>query len=171
MKRLPSALLALVAMLIPSVATGQDSTGIDDDGPEWLYADSLFVQEPSWIHATVAKDIVVLSFRDSTTAAHRAAIIQRVHGSIVYHARTHVGDGLYYVRVASHPDACGVQQALDILDHVPAVETAGPHMLLTWVTDTARAKKGHIADGGMANAPATRKGSKHPCPPGTGLLR
>jgi len=171
MKRLRSALLTLMGMLIPTVATGQDSTVIDDDGPEWLYADSLFVQEPSWIHATVAKDIVLLSFRDSTTAARRDAIIQRVYGTIVYHARTHVGDGFYYVRVASHPDACGVQQALDVLDHVPEVETAVPHALLTWVTDTLRAEKGHIADGGMANAPATHKGSKHPCPPGTGLLR
>ena len=171
MTRFRFVLLAAVAVVVPLVAQGQDSTLADDDGPAWLYADSLFVQEPSWISgATVATDILVLSFRDGTSPARKSAIIQQVHGTIVWHDRVH-RDSAYYVRVATHPDACGVKQALDVLDPIPEVEFAVPHEIMTWIEDSGASKKGHVIDGGIRNAPATHKGSKRPCPSGSQLLR
>ena len=155
--------------LFPGTVVGQDSSQVGDL-PEWLVADSILVQDPPWITATVAKDIVVLSFRAGTSATRRAAIIQQVHGIIVYNDRSYGSDGNYFIRVASHPDACGVKQALDFLDRVPEVETAGPDMLMTWVSDSSRSNL-HIADGGLSTLPVPHKGSKRPCPSGTTLLR
>jgi hypothetical protein len=148
-----------VALLLPAALAGQDRH-VPGDLPEWLFADSILVQEPSWITATVAKNIVVLSFRSGTTAGRRMAIVQQVHGMIVYNDRTYGSDGAYFVRVATHPDACGVKQALDVLRRLPEVETATPHALSSFT-----------ADGGLPNLPATHKGSKRPCPPGTSLLQ
>ena len=153
------ALLLLATFLVCAAAAGQDTSTVDD-GPDWLNDDSVLVQNPPWISATVARDIVVLSFRAGTSPAMRTATIQRVHGTVVYHDHTDGDDGYYYIRVVSHPDACGVKQALDVLDRIPDVAVAVPHMPLT--------TKG---DGGLFPLPATRKGSTRPCPSGTGLLR
>ncbi len=100
------ALLFAAAVLLSTAALGQDST-VANDGPDWINDDSILVERPSWISATVAKDIVVLSFRAATSSAQRAAIIKRVHGTVAYHDHQYGADGYYYVKVASHPDACG----------------------------------------------------------------
>ncbi len=71
------ALLFAAAVLLSTAALGQDST-VANDGPDWINDDSILVERPSWISATVAKDIVVLSFRAATSSAQRAAIIKRV---------------------------------------------------------------------------------------------
>lgn len=147
-----------VALLLPAALAGQNRHE-PGDLPEWLYADSILVQEPSWISATVAKNIVVVAFRSGTTAGRRMAIVQQVHGTIVYNDSAYGSDGWYFVRVATHPDACAVKQALDVLDRLNEVETAIPHSLSSVTTD-----------GGLPNLPATHKGSKRPCPPGTSLL-
>jgi hypothetical protein len=148
-----------LALLLPTALAGQDRHE-PGDLPEWLFDDSILVQEPSWISATVAKNIVVISFRSGTTAERRMAIVHQVHGSVVYNDSTLGSDGAYFVRVATHPDACGVKQALDVLHRLPEVQTATSHLVLTFA-----------ADGGLPNLPATQKGSKRPCPLGTGLLR
>jgi hypothetical protein len=159
MARLSFRIIPAVAFFVPAALAGQ---GRHEPGglPEWLFADSILVQEPSWITATVAKNIVVLSFRPGTTAERRTAIVRRVHGVVVYDDSTSGRNGAYFVKVATHPDACGVKQALAILDRLPEVQRAAPHMVST-----------STADGGLPNVPATHKGSKRPCPPGTGLLR
>jgi hypothetical protein len=148
-----------LALLLPAALAGQDRHE-PGDLPEWLFDDSILVQEPSWITATVAKNVVVISFRAGATAGRRMAIVHQVHGTIVHNDSTLGSEGAYFVRVATHPDACGVKQALDVLHRLPEVQTATPHMVLTFVSD-----------GGLPNLPATQKGSKRPCPPGTGLLR
>jgi hypothetical protein len=63
--------------------------------------------------------------------------------------------------VASHPDACGVEQALALLDRVPEVEHAAPHMVL------AVTENGDL----LPVLTTTRNGSTRPCPSGTGLLK
>ncbi len=158
MPRFRFAFLASAAVLFPAILLGQDSVGTGDL-PQWLFDDSIFVERPSWISATVAKDIVVVSFRHGTNAARRAAIIRGVHGTIVLNDRSYGSDGYYFVRVASHPDACGVKQALDVLDRVPQVETATTHMPFVGSVDR------------LMPMPATHKGSNRPCPLGTGLLK
>src|SRR5213083_493479 len=152
MARLPFRIILPVSILVPAVLAGQ---GRHEPGglPEWLFADSILVQEPPWITATVAKNIVVLSFRPGTTAERRAAIVRRVHGLVVYDDSTSGMNGAYFVKVATHPDACGVKQALAVLERLPEVQRAAPHMVST-STD----------DGGLPNVPATHKGSKRPCP-------
>ena len=153
------AMLLAAAFLLSTAAVGQDSTAADD-GPDWINDDSVLVERPSWISATVAKDIVELLFRPGTSAAQRAAIIKRVHGTGVHHDHQYGNDGYYYLRVASHPDACGVKQALDVLDSIPEVAVAVPHMPMTM-----------SGDGGLSPVSAMHKGSARPCPIGTGLLR
>ena len=152
-------LLFAATVLLSTAALGQDST-VADDGPDWINDDSILVERPSWISGTVAKDIVVLSFRAATSPTQRAAIIKRVHGTVAYHDHQYGADGNYYVKVASHPDACGVKQALDVLDSIPEVEVAVPHMPMTI-----------SGDGGFSPVSATRKGSTRQCPTGAGLLR
>ena len=143
------ALLGSIALLVTTAGrvSAQDSI-YEGDGPEWEFADSNLVQDPAWISGTVPKNIVILSFRRGTTPTRRAAIIARVHGAVV-HIDTLTT--YYMIRVATHPDACGVKQAIDVLRGLPEVSMA-------------------VADVPF-DMPATHRGSKHPCPPGTGLLR
>jgi hypothetical protein len=150
-----------LALLVPRPALAQDSIEMGD-GPEWEFADSNLVQDPPWIPATIPKNVVVLSFKDGTTAARRTAIIKQVHGTIVHFDRLL---DLYLIRVATHPDACGVKQAIDLLTQLPEVDMAAPDLALTTSSD------GIDPGSGLVNIPATHRGSKRPCPPGTGLLR
>jgi len=143
------------------VARAQDSTELGD-GPEWEFADSNLVQNPPWISATIPKNIVVLSFKHGTTAGKRTAIIRQINGTIVHFDRLL---DVYLIRVATHPDACGVKQAIDMLEGLPEVEMAAPDMGLTTTSD------GIDPGAGLVNIPASHHGSKHPCPDGTGLLR
>ncbi len=149
--------LVLAALLISARLYAQDPL---PNEPDWLYADSTLVQHPSWISGTVAKNIVIVTFHHGTPPGRRIAVIQQVHGNVVYHDRVDGEDGAYYLRVPSHPDACGVKQALEVLDQVPEVEMAVPHLVFSGGPD-----------GAMSDFPTTHKGSKRPCPPGTGLLK
>jgi hypothetical protein len=132
----------------------------NDDPPVWIDDDSTLVQQPSWISATVAKNIIVLTFRARTSVARIAAILRQVHGRALVNTHSYGDYGDYYVRVPSHPDACGVKQALDVLTKIPDVEHALPH--LRWTMD---------GTGNMLPLPASHKGSKRPCPSGTSLLK
>jgi len=153
--------IALVA-LIPPRASAQDSTE-EGDGPEWVVADSNLVQDPPWTGGTVAKNVVVLAFRGRTTPARRASILKQMRGTVVHF--DHWTD-TYLVRVATHPDACGVKQALDLLHRIPEVEMAEPEVVLT-----NNRHDSIDAGSGVRPAPATHHGSNRQCPPGTGLLR
>lgn len=154
-----TALLALAMFLLPVAGHAQNPSATDDT-PEWLFADSLFVEHPQWISGTVAKDILILLFRDGTSRSRRTAILRQIHGRVVFSDHFYWDEGYYYVRVPSHPDACGVKQALDVLNHMSDVEMATVHSFFLGESD-----------GGLADPGATHKGSKQPCPLGTSLLR
>ena len=158
------ALLGSIALfvLVTGRLAAQDSI-YEGDGPEWEFADSNLVQHPAWISGTVPKNIVILSFKRSTTPARRTAIIARVHGVIVHLDKL---TGFYMIRVATHPDACGVKQAIDLLSGLPEVSMAEPDLALT-----TNSHDSIDPGGGLIDLPATHRGSKNPCPPGTGLLR
>ena len=153
--------IALLALITPRVSA-QDPTD-EGDGPEWVVADSNLVQDPPWIVGTVAKNVVVLAFKGRTTPARRASILKQVRGTVVHF--DHWTD-TYLVRVATHPDACGVKQALDLLRRVPDVEMVEPEGVMT-----NNQHDSIDAGSGVGPAPATHHGSNRPCPPGTGLLR
>ena len=155
------AVTVALALLVPRLASAQDSTELGD-GPGWEFADSNLVHNPPWVSATIPKNVVVLSFKDGTTAARRTAIIKQIHGTIVHFDRL---INLYLIRVATHPDACGVKQAIDLLAHLPEVDMAVPDLAFTTLSDS-------IDPGsGLVDIPATHHGSNRPCPSGTGLLR
>ena len=149
----------------PRLAWAQTST--EPAGPpEWVYADSNLVRDPPWTRGTLTKNIVMLLFKGGTTATRRAAIIQLVHGKVVYNDRTGGDDGFYLIQVQSHSDACGVKQAIDLLKQVPEVDSVEPE--LVFGTNSSDS----IDPGsGLVDAHATHWGSRHPCPPGTALLR
>ena len=149
----------LAPLLLPLALVAQAPVP-NDDPPAWLDDDSILVQQPSWTSATVAKNIIILTFRPRTSAARRAALLRQVHGRALVNTRAYGDYGEYYVRVPSHPDACGVKQALDFLNKIPDVELAVPH--LRWTMDGA---------GNMRPLPASHKGSKRLCPSGTSLLK
>ena len=158
--RLVATALALT-LLAPLPVAAQDSTEFGD-GPEWVFADSNLVQNPPWIAATIPKNVVVVAFKDGTSTARRTAIIGQIRGTVVHFDTL---TQFYLIRVASHPDACGVKQAIDFLERLPEVDMAEPDLVLTTTAE------GIDPGSGLVDAPATHKGSKKPCPPGTGLLR
>ena len=149
-------------VLVGGRVSAQDSL-YAGDGPAWEFDDSNLVQHPAWTAGTVPKNIVILSFKRGTPPPRRAAIIARVHGVIVHRDTV---TGFYMLRVATHPDACGVKQAIDFLNGLPEVSMAVPDLGFT--TDTHDSID---PGGGLIDIPATHRGSTHPCPPGTGLLR
>jgi len=153
--------IALLALIPPGVSA-QDSTG-EGDGPEWVVADSNLVYDPPWTGGTVAKNVVVLMFRRRTTPARRASILKQIRGTLVHF--DHWTD-TYLVRVATHPDACGVRQALDLLHRIPEVEMAEPEGVFSNTQHDSI-----DAGSGVGPAAATHHGSNRPCPPGTALLR
>jgi hypothetical protein len=151
----------LLTLLTPHAAA--QGSGDQGDGPDWVFADSNLVNSPTWISATVSKNVVILAFKPGTSVAKRTSIIKLIHGVIVHY------DGVldaYLIRVATHPDACSVEQAMDFLGTVPEVRMADPELVFT-TNDSDSIDPG----GGLVNAPATHHGSKRPCPPGIGLLR
>ena len=85
-------------------------------------------------------------------------IIARIVGKVV--ARAMGVDGWYTIRVASHPDACTVKQAIDLLRSSPEVRMA-----------TAMLVMESAGDGGLMNPSGRARGSTTPCPPGASLLR
>ena len=124
-----------------------------------VYADTDLVQDPGWISGTVAKEIVIIGFKSGTTPERRAAIIASINGRVVG------VDSLtqsYTLRVARHPDACGVRQALAVLDKTPEVDLAVPDLLFTMDRNGM---------GGLIPLPTSQHGSGHPCPAGSGLLK
>src|SRR2546422_6955571 len=94
----PLALFAGLLLLWPGNCVRAQEPPDSGDGPQWVYEDSNLVERPSWISSTVAKNIVVLTFRHSTVSRRRAAIIHLVQGTIVYNDRTYNEDGNYLVR-------------------------------------------------------------------------
>jgi hypothetical protein len=116
--------------------------------------------EPSWLPATFPKNIVVLWFKPGTRAARRAAIVRLVNGRFIYNDRTFEDQGFYLVQVRSHPDACGVKQAIAVLERVQEVEGATAEILID----------GDI-DGPSSRLPVRERASTPPCPSGTSLLR
>lgn len=153
--------IALLVLIVPH-ALAQDSLYLGD-GPEWEFADSNLVQDPPWTSGTVPKNIVVLSFKNGTPPARRTAVIRKVHGTIV-HIDTLTD--VYLMRVATHPDACGVKQAIDLLSRLPDVAMALADLALT------TNQHGSMDPGsGLITLPVTHHGSRRPCPTGIGLLR
>jgi len=107
--------------------------------PRWYYSDSTWVRNTPRAGGTITDRIVVVSFRNGVTAEQRAAV---------------------YRRVAAHPEACGVEQAIKVLEQVPEIDLAAPddHGVGT-------------GDGQIAPAPGGRQSQGTPCPEGTSLLR
>ena len=153
-------LLALI-MVVPSLVSAQTApAGVlrsmaDFNLPPWFYADSNLVNGVSWYPGTIRKNIVIVVFTPKASRAARDSAIASIHGTVV------ATDSVFWiVRVASHPDACAVKQAVDALVGLPVVGAASPDLVMSWVDST----------GGMPDTPA-QKGSTAPCPAGKGLLR
>ena len=134
----------------------------NDNPPDWVYADTNLVDHAAWISGTVVKNVVILAFKPGTTFERQAAIVRMVRGTIVQHDSTLGADGFLMIRVASHPDACAVKQAVELLEHVAEVEMATPEVLLPF-TEDGRTPPRHSR--------ITHKGYTAACPAGTGLLR
>jgi len=126
--------------------------------PDWVLADSNLVESPAWISGIVARNIVIVAFKPGTPFRRREAIVDLIRGKVV--ARAMGVDGWYTIRVASHPDACTVKQAIDLLRSSPEVRMA-----------TAMLVMESAGDGGLMNPSGRARGSTTPCPPGASLLR
>ncbi len=125
------------------------------DLPAWAYADSNLVTGVSWTTGTIRKNIVTIIFRPGATPASPDSAIASVHGELL------VTDSVFWlIRVASHPDGCGVRQALEVLQRFPSVGAAAPDYVMLFIDST----------GATPDAPAQHASGK-PCPTGTGLLR
>ena len=88
----------------------------------------------------------------------RVAAVRLVHGTVIQQR-----DSVpltYLIRVASHPNACAVKQALARLKTLPQVAATLPHLI--WVMDSL---------GNLHKVPGAAKGPPTPCPSGYGLLR
>src|SRR5213594_1968277 len=108
-------------------ATRRAARTVPRDMPGWAMNDTNLVH-PSWFGATAAKNILLVIFKPGATPTERQAAFAAIHGEV---AGT---DSLFWiVRVASHPDACGVQRAMERLANVPGVRFSGPDVV--WGAD------------------------------------
>lgn len=160
-------LIVLQAAAIISSDDRFDVTPPDSGEDDWS-ADGNLVSDPPWISGTVARDIVMVVFKQGTTEARLEALIASVHGEIIDELDPRI-PGVspeFTVRVPTHPDACGVKQAVDLLEKAPDVESVTAALVFT--TDQhATVDPGS----GLIPVPATHHGSSHPCPPGVSLLK
>jgi hypothetical protein len=121
--------------------------------PVWALNDTNLVH-PSWFGTTIPKNILLVIFTPGATPTERQAAVATVHGEVV------ATDTVFWiVRVASHPDACGVRRAMERLANVPSVASAGPDMV--WGAD----------DQGGLHDVKTRNPTTDPCPPADSVLR
>ncbi|HWH03615.1 MAG TPA: hypothetical protein VN674_08005 [Gemmatimonadales bacterium] len=159
----------LIVLQAASIVSSDDRFSGEPMGTDadWS-ADSNLVSDPSWISGTVAKNVLTVAFKQGTSMARQEALIASVHGEVIDEMDVRISDVSpeYTIRVPTHPDACGVKQALDFLNKAPEVEMAIPELVFT--TD----QNSTVDPGsGLIPAPATHHGSSHPCPPGVSLLK
>jgi hypothetical protein len=129
--------------------------------PRWYYSDSTWVRNTPWAGGTITDRIVVVVFRKGVTAEQREAVYQRVNARAVYYEKAELDPPLFYmIEVAAHPEACGVKQAIAVLEQVPQIDLAAPddHGVGT-------------GDGQIVQSPSGRQSQGTPCPDGTSLLR
>jgi hypothetical protein len=129
--------------------------------PRWYYSDSTWVRNTPWAGGTITDRIVVVSFRNGVTAEQRAAVYRRVNARAVYYEKAELDPPLFYmIEVAAHPEACGVKQAIKVLEQVPEIDLAAPddHGVGT-------------GDGQIVPATGGRQSQRTTCPEGTSLLR
>src|SRR2546422_2691708 len=109
-------LMVAAALTFPNALLGQDTASlrsIRDPYPDWVSDDSNLV-DVDWALRTITKNTLFVGFRPGTSREARAAAVRAVHGTVIQ------GDSNFYlVRVSSHPNACGVKQALELLRTLP----------------------------------------------------
>jgi len=149
-------LAATAALIVSERVRGQDTTlpSIRDPYPDWVSDDTNLVNT-DWAPGTITKNTLLVMFTPGSSAEARAAAVRAVHGMAIQ------GDSTTYViRVASHPNACAVEQAISLLRTLPQVATAAPQMF--WAMD-------HRGD--LLKVHGAAKVSATPCPSGYGLLK
>ena len=128
--------------------------------PRWYYSDSTWVRNAPWAGGTITDRIVVVSFRVGVTPEQRAAVYRLVNARAVYYEKAELDPPIFYmIEVPAHPEACGVKQAIELLERVPEVDLAAP--------DDHGVGMG---DGQIVPSSAGRLSQGMPCPEGTSLL-
>src|SRR5512143_3273708 len=173
----PLALLIAATSILPAVVYGQQSGSVGVLGreyPAWVIADSNLVS-PDWAGGLIiTKNTLIVMFKAGATEGERRAAVTAVHGVLVQQDPGHYQ---YLIRVARHPNACGVKQAMDLLRTLAQVAAVIPNAFVPMgrdkvvrVDDQGRADTTHheVDHSRGASTVAT---SHVPCPPGYGLLR
>src|SRR6185437_15978443 len=127
------------------------TVGVPREVPDWVYSDTNMVEDQPWIAGIYPKDVVVVLFKRTATQEEHDNAIRAVKGRLL------AFDGMFsFTGIRSHPDACTVKQAEDLLRSLPGVATAVPDMT--------------IAAGTVPNpSHHPRHGSTTPSPDGTDL--
>ena len=149
-------LAATAALIVSERVQGQDTIlpSIRDPYPDWVSDDTNLVNT-DWAPGTITKNTLLTTFKPGSSVEARAAAVRAVHGTVIQ------GDSMMYlIRVASHPNACAVEQAIALLRTLPQVAGAAPQMF--WAMDPG---------GDLLKVHSAAKASATPCPNGYGLLK
>ena len=151
------ALMVAAASVSSSTMYAQQPGVRRDPYPDWIDADSNLV-DADWALGTITRNTLYVTFKPDAPEEARVAAVRLVHGTVIQQR-----DSVpltYLIRVASHPNACAVKQALARLKTLPQVAATLPHLI--WVMDSL---------GNLHKVPGAAKGPPTPCPSGYGLLR
>ena len=83
------------------------------------FHDDTNVVQPSWFPFPMTKNLVGIIFRREASPAQRADAVASVHGTVIDTTSL-----FWFIRVRSHPNACGVLRATERLSHLPSVAAA-----------------------------------------------
>jgi hypothetical protein len=111
--------LRAVAQAVPPV-----STIPPDTIPKWVHADSNFVA------GGAVRNLLVVIFRQGTSAAKRQVVIDSVDGLVVggRHLASRGGDGFYYIWVPNASTEKAIRALAAKIRRLPQVEGAAPEM-------------------------------------------
>ena len=149
-------LAAAAALTVSERVHGQDTAlpSMRDPYPDWV-ADDTNLVDADWALGTITKNTLLATFKPGTSVEARAAAVRAVHRTAIQ------GDSMMYlIRVASHPNACAVEQAIAVLKTLPQVAAVVPQMF--WDMDSR---------GDLLKVHGAARGSATPCPNGYGLLK
>ncbi len=164
--------LTLVAT-VPVFA--QDGNPLDSGAWRKVVAfhDDTNVVQPSWFPFPMTKNVVVAVFRRAATPAQRADAVASVHGTVIDTTSL-----FWFIRVASHPNACGVLRATERLTLLPSVSVATPYYFIPFTGGfvTSRAVKPSVPTAVPSkpvkpSVPTPVPKPELPCPSADSVLR
>jgi hypothetical protein len=162
MRTLYLAASLMIGIPLPMLSQGaarpvREVTGIPTD----LYRASNLVTNALWMSGTVLRNVVVIAFKVGVTAEQRSRLYGLVGAHAVYLDPEDGPPPLFYmVVVNADPDACGVRQAMVVLQERREVKAAYPEMVSTFEDNS-----------GLGDVLNAAVGSGRECPSGTELLQ